>query len=670
MLPPNMSRSILAALSSLLLGPKSVTAFPLHPLDYASHGAPVTALNHVPHGPATSLDHDVAPFNGASHGPVPSAKDTSLSPATSLTPRDLTAPMACNTTCIAQVLYRTALASAAVGVALTMTEHDSVDWCTGPENIGWCPPTIRTTIDTIAADITTLYARDKTKVEGGCDANCLAASMDAVGRRAAAVSMLWAKQKVNGGKVFENEGEERKMDRVDQSIWMLTLNQSEPIDVTTGEKDLWAFGEKDNEEASRKRDETATLEVPQSAADIYAVGAQPLEPRGTVTNGIRYLLSMPHVLFKVLSRPGVAQEEAIARDPWLKDPAYRVFLDVILPQTTYIEQVGPSVGHGQASWLRYMWWKWFRAPPTTVVEHYLDFVKASGLDFAEQGAPFEFVHDIYDAKVSDNIWEWVEDSDPNVQMDAWEGRATSLDSGGELPEEVSRGFQMQFKGREHQEPVRDSWGNPKIRMAEPLELVDEEMYNMNGWGLRLVSAEEVLASGAAIPADTPAGQTDYVVVDRDMKPLLQADDFNAVSLRVSHDTWESTVEYAKTPRNAHPRAFKITQEPPVDPDYPRVAPPGVEEPAWHTYTADEVAAQAAAEQAEKDANPGFWRKMWNTAKAELGGADNVVTEDGEPIGAGAVGPEVAEGEEVAGEEGEVTTEAGIMRTLVEIMGSL
>lgn len=138
---------------------------------------------------------------------------------------------ACNAACVQSLLKKTSYASGAVGVMLTMSEYNSIDWCMSATNVGWCPPTVGAVLDRIATVVSSKVQTNDSKTDD-CGPDCLQRNLEAVSRRAAAVGMLWAKHKV-AGEISSSSGSGAP-DTIDWSIYLLAGNVSMTEEIAEG----------------------------------------------------------------------------------------------------------------------------------------------------------------------------------------------------------------------------------------------------------------------------------------------------------------------------------------------------------------------------------------------------------------------------------------------------
>ena len=94
----------------------------------------------------------------------------------------------CDGICARRLFHTTAYSSAAQAVTDTIVAYNASQWCTGPEQVWWCPEIINTTLSTIADKATTQVPVDF----NDCDDTCLIGGMERVSVWAAYDAMSFA----------------------------------------------------------------------------------------------------------------------------------------------------------------------------------------------------------------------------------------------------------------------------------------------------------------------------------------------------------------------------------------------------------------------------------------------------------------------------------------------
>ena len=95
---------------------------------------------------------------------------------------------ACGTNCVYRLFYRTAYSGATIGMEETLDSLEAFDYCTSPDNVGWCPDTLNDTTSAIASEVVKSLAVDFSN----CDGECLLFSMIKITRQATLSATQWA----------------------------------------------------------------------------------------------------------------------------------------------------------------------------------------------------------------------------------------------------------------------------------------------------------------------------------------------------------------------------------------------------------------------------------------------------------------------------------------------
>ena len=121
-----------------------------------------------------------------------------------VTGHDEDVALACDSSCVHRLLYKTGYASSTTAIKHTMYAYDAFDWCMN-DNQNWCPEAINTTTSDVAG-----MAVNAVKIDfNNCEQDCMVKSLNDVASQAAVYSMQWAEG------VFNSSGYHDK-DRIDK----------------------------------------------------------------------------------------------------------------------------------------------------------------------------------------------------------------------------------------------------------------------------------------------------------------------------------------------------------------------------------------------------------------------------------------------------------------------
>ncbi|KAK3066016.1 hypothetical protein LTR53_017791, partial [Teratosphaeriaceae sp. CCFEE 6253] len=377
--------------------------------------------------------------------------------------RDTNGAAACNASCIHSIIRKTSYASAAVGMALTMMEYDSMDWCMSEQQVGWCPPTIEAVLDTIATRVSALATTNDTVSNSNCDSKCLFVKLELASRRSAIASMVWAKHKVSGGKHWAPNSTDAP-DKIDRNIRLLAPSDdfkkelADAIATIQGRRSLFRRFKnaiwRPQVSGSDHYTAAAGYDILESRSDEQSKDERPKdqEPKGAADASQTFWRPRMQYLHSAPSR--------VHDDHWLSHPGVRQqFAEALqMFKVADLKQL-------ESNWMKYIIEVWMHGPPTSQPKQYLDWV---GVKVPDNTIPTDVLKTIRGLQVNETVWRWVKDFNPEKQLEPWEGRPDASN-----PDILLRGYMLQFANETSAEPCMAKDGAdraaPVIRSAWPFE---------------------------------------------------------------------------------------------------------------------------------------------------------------------------------------------------------